>query len=206
MPGRFDPDKYDTVQSRLEKFWEAHPNGAILTSMESVTPDHKSVVIRAEAWFDKADTRPAGSGIAQELAGGNGANATHHVENAETSAIGRALANCGYSGDLRPSLEEMQKIERPAYQNRGGGNQGSGNNSSNGSQRPPQVAVNTAEGEIRDCFNCHAPVRFATVKGKMDRFNADGGLHFKTCGKGATGYESSTPATAGLSDRDAPGR
>ena len=108
----FDLASYDTVHDRLKRFWLDHPDGAIITDMVSVTPDHKSVIIRAQVWFDKADTMPAGVGLAQENQGGNGPNGASWVEVADTSAVGRALANCGYSGNLRPSREEMQKPSR----------------------------------------------------------------------------------------------
>jgi hypothetical protein len=34
------------------------------------------------------------------------------LENCETSAIGRALANAGFSGNKRTSREEMEKVAR----------------------------------------------------------------------------------------------
>ena len=111
MPA-YDPAQYDTVHDRLKRFWQDHPSGAIITDMVSVTPDHKSVIIRAQVWFDKADTMPTGVGLAQENQGGGGPNSTSWTENADTSSVGRALANCGYSGNLRSSREEMQKASR----------------------------------------------------------------------------------------------
>jgi hypothetical protein len=42
------------------------------------------------------------------------ANKTSALENAETSAIGRALANAGYSGNKRTSRQEMEKVARGA--------------------------------------------------------------------------------------------
>jgi hypothetical protein len=50
------------------------------------------------------------TGYAYE-AQGQGVNKDAWVENAETSAIGRALANMDYCGTLRPSHEEMSKTE-----------------------------------------------------------------------------------------------
>jgi hypothetical protein len=40
------------------------------------------------------------------------ANKTSALENCETSSIGRALANAGYSGNRRATREEMAKVER----------------------------------------------------------------------------------------------
>ena len=111
MPA-YNPEMYDTVHDRLKRFWLDHPNGAIITDMVSVTPDHKSVIIRAQVWFDRTNVMPAGVGLAQENQGGGGPNSTSWTENADTSSVGRALANCGYSGNLRSSREEMQKASR----------------------------------------------------------------------------------------------
>ena len=61
---------------------------------------------------DQSLQLPKASGLAFEIDGGNGANQTSALENAETSAIGRALANAGYSGNKRTSREEMNKVER----------------------------------------------------------------------------------------------
>ena len=108
----FRLEDYDTVEVRLKRFWIDHPTGAVITDMVSVTPDHKSVIVRAKVWFDKADVMPTGVGLAQETQGGNGPNSTSWLECCDTSAVGRALANCGYSGNLRPSREEMAKVSR----------------------------------------------------------------------------------------------
>jgi hypothetical protein len=55
------------------------------------------------------------TGYAEEVRGAGNVNRTSHVENCETSAIGRALANCGMAGSdmsKRPSREEMAKVQR----------------------------------------------------------------------------------------------
>jgi hypothetical protein len=52
------------------------------------------------------------TGLAFEIDGQGMANKTSALENAETSAIGRALANAGYSGNKRASREEMAKVAR----------------------------------------------------------------------------------------------
>jgi hypothetical protein len=61
---------------------------------------------------DQHTNNPKASGLAFEIEGTSGANKTSALENAETSAIGRALANAGYSGNKRASREEMEKVAR----------------------------------------------------------------------------------------------
>jgi len=110
MPG-FNLDNYETVEDRLVKFWADHTNGRVITSIHYY--DDTRILIRAEVYFDREDVRPVASGYAEELRGASPVNRTSHAENAETSAIGRALANCGYAAKgARPSREEMQKVQR----------------------------------------------------------------------------------------------
>jgi len=110
MPG-FNLDNYETVEDRLVKFWADHTDGRINTSIHYY--DDTRILVRAEVYFDREDVRPVASGYAEELRGASPVNRTSHAENAETSAIGRALANCGYAAKgARPSREEMQKVER----------------------------------------------------------------------------------------------
>jgi hypothetical protein len=110
MPG-FNLDNYETVEDRLVKFWDDHTDGRINTSIHYY--DDTRILVRAEVYFDREDVRPVATGYAEELRGASPVNRTSHAENAETSAIGRALANCGYAAKgARPSREEMQKVQR----------------------------------------------------------------------------------------------
>lgn len=111
MSGRFNLNDYVTVDERIDKFWDAHrADGSIQTEVCWVADDGGSVAIRASVYLGP---RLIATGIAQEERGTGGANRTSWWENAETSAIGRALANYGMSlSKQRPSREEMAKAER----------------------------------------------------------------------------------------------
>jgi hypothetical protein len=180
MAARYNADDYEDVASRIKRFKADYPDSRIITHALS-DPNLKDwVVVRAEVFLTASDLLPAASGLAQEHPG-SGANATSWWENAETSGIGRALANCGYSGDKRASREEMQKTERPAYKYP---------YLAQPSHAPRPAAPDPQSGEIGPCGKCQAPVRFALENGKRERYNADNSLHFKSCGNGPTGYES----------------
>jgi hypothetical protein len=107
----FDLGNYETVEDRLARFWTDHPNGRI--NSELVVQDGDQVIFKAAVYFDAADPIPRATGYAEELRGSSPVNKTSHLENCETSAIGRALANCGYSTrGKRASREEMTKVAR----------------------------------------------------------------------------------------------
>jgi hypothetical protein len=109
---RFNLDNYETVETRLAKFWEQYPNGQVFTQIHHY--DDNKVVFRAEIYKDISDPRPVATGYAEELRDTSPVNKTSHVENAETSAIGRALANFVFQSKTapRPSREEMEKVAR----------------------------------------------------------------------------------------------
>jgi hypothetical protein len=109
---RFNLDNYETVEQRLAKFWEQFPNGQVFTQIHHY--DETRVVFRAEVYKDITDPRPVATGYAEETRDASPVNRTSHVENAETSAIGRALANYIFQSKAapRPSREEMAKVQR----------------------------------------------------------------------------------------------
>ena len=115
----FDLSSYETVEDRLVRFWAEHGPGArVETTMMSYDGD--SCVFRAEIYFKNSETVPTATGYAQEIRSERGVNSTSFVENCETSAIGRALANCGYATHgKRPSREEMSKVSRAEIPNAG---------------------------------------------------------------------------------------
>lgn len=117
---KFKLEEYDPVDSRIKKFYSDHEDGGILTDVISDPNNTNYVVVRASVLIGD---RIRATGLAQEFRDTElsrtrsgqtyeSVNYTSWVENAETSAIGRALANFGYSGAKRPSREEMEKAER----------------------------------------------------------------------------------------------
>jgi hypothetical protein len=111
----FNPADYAEVAERLPLFWKDCPRGRIITDI--VVDDGQRIVIRAELYADIADTVPTTTGYAEEIRGSSMVNKTSALENCETSAIGRALANYQYQGSKkRASLEEMVKVYRQGEQ------------------------------------------------------------------------------------------
>lgn len=107
----FNLDDYEPVAVRHSRWLEAHPNGRTITRMIS-EPGADICVMKAELWIDDV---PIATGHAEEVRGAGNVNRTSHVENCETSAVGRALANAGMAGtdvNKRPSREEMAKVQR----------------------------------------------------------------------------------------------
>lgn len=105
----FNIEDYAPVQERITQFYRDHPDGRIVTRLESLPDDFGQCRYRADCYRAALDTLPAASGHAVGIAGGKGPAALAWEETAETSAIGRALANLGYakSRQDRPSREEM---------------------------------------------------------------------------------------------------
>jgi len=105
----FNLDDYETVEERLIKYWKDHPDGQIHTEVLEQTSSR--FIVKASIYRTEADARPWTTGLAEETVQGRGVNATSALENCETSAIGRALANAGYATKgKRASREEMSKV------------------------------------------------------------------------------------------------
>ena len=105
----FNLEDYETVEERLIKFWKDHPDGQIHTKVIDYSSGR--FIVEASIYRTEADARPWTTGLAEETVQGRGVNATSALENCETSAIGRALANAGYATKgKRASREEMTKV------------------------------------------------------------------------------------------------
>ena len=129
----FNLDDYEPVASRLAR-WLEQTEGQPRVITHLVHYQENRCVFRAELWV--GDVLIA-TGWAEETRGDGNVNRTSHLENCESSAVGRALANAGLAGSdpaKRPSREEMSKVARA-----GGGTGGTPTGSSHYAT-PKQVA------------------------------------------------------------------
>ena len=109
----FDLESYATVQERIAQFYQDFPDGSIRTFL--VKSDGPEAVFEARCYRtpEEAALGIYTSGWAREVEGKTPVNRTSHLENCESSAVGRALANLGYATDARrPSRSEMIKVAR----------------------------------------------------------------------------------------------
>ena len=105
----FNLADYEPVEVRLEKFIKDYPSFRIATELEVV--EASRYIVKAYLFKDASDSVAWATGYAEETVTSRGVNQTSALENCETSAIGRALANAGYAPKgKRPSREEMSKV------------------------------------------------------------------------------------------------
>jgi hypothetical protein len=104
-------EDYAPVADRITLFYQRHPHGRIIT--ELVSRGDTEIVFKALVFRSPDERDPAATGWASERIGDGEINTVACLENTETSAVGRALANLGLTAArLRPSREEMNKAAR----------------------------------------------------------------------------------------------
>ena len=110
----FNLNDYETVADRIRRFKGDWPDSVILTELVEHVGNIGGTrwVMKASIWRERGHDTPDATGWAFEVDGAGMANKTSALENCETSAIGRALANLNYHGDLRATREEMEKVRR----------------------------------------------------------------------------------------------
>jgi hypothetical protein len=112
----FDLNSYETVEQRHARAIEAYPDLRCVLLNHSTPEDREKGVWVVEARVylsadDQANDLPKATEWAFEIDGQGMANKTSALENANTSALGRAL-RWALGGSRGPSREEMEKVAR----------------------------------------------------------------------------------------------
>ena len=103
--------EYETVASRLKKFCEKFPvEDGWSIQTEVLKSDNERVIVKAS--FFIPDGKLLRTGHAEEFRNSSQINKTSALENAETSAIGRLLANSGFLSQNIASAEEVLNATR----------------------------------------------------------------------------------------------
>ena len=115
MP-RFDLNSYETVEQRHARVLADYPDLRCVLINHTTAEDraNKTWVVEARVYLtdgDQANDLPKATEWAFEIDGQGMANATSALENACTSALGRAL-RWAVGGPKGPSREEMAKVQR----------------------------------------------------------------------------------------------
>jgi hypothetical protein len=114
----FNIEDYEPVAARFARFIEWRKTSehffAVVSEMLSA-PGSDVCVFKTTILCDGV---PVATGHAEEIRNAGNVNRTSHVENCETSSLGRCLANfpmanfAGSDVNKRPSREEMAKVQR----------------------------------------------------------------------------------------------
>ena len=114
--------KYVTVNERLKYFRDKYPSYGLLS--EVVGMDSDAVCIKATIYDENG--KPIATGLASEERVSSNINKTSYVENCETSAWGRCLANFGIGIDenvasadeLSNALERQEALREKIDKNK----------------------------------------------------------------------------------------
>jgi len=102
----FDLSNYVEVADRLREWYAKHPTARIVTTI--VDQSEKRVTVKAEVFRKADETLPAGVGhSALAIPGTTPYTRGAELENAETSAIGRALVAAGLPSKKIASADEV---------------------------------------------------------------------------------------------------
>ena len=110
MPG-FDMSDYVPVNERVEQFYKAHPEGSIQSEIVELTESR--VTVKAYAYRSADDTRPGIGHSSLEIPGKTTFTRGSEIENAETSAWGRAIAALGFEVKRGVSSAEEVRNKQP---------------------------------------------------------------------------------------------
>lgn len=102
MPVNIHGKEYLTVADRIHAVRQEHPEWRIITHLV----DSGQLVVMS-ATIQDGEGKTIATGYAEEERGSSNINRTSALENAETSAVGRALAFAGYQGTEIASADEV---------------------------------------------------------------------------------------------------
>jgi hypothetical protein len=105
-------DNYVTVAERIAAFYQSYPTGRICTQILEHNEESGFILMRAEVFRSTDDAQPSATGHAFEVRGDGYVNRTSYIENAETSAVGRALALLGF--EVRRGIASREEMEKAA--------------------------------------------------------------------------------------------
>jgi hypothetical protein len=112
-----DLDEYVPVAHRISLFYERFPKGRIVTRLVARSAD--VIVVQASVYRTETERQPSATGLASERPGDGDVNTVACLENTETSAVGRALANLGFHATRRrPSYHGSSPASRDAVSKR----------------------------------------------------------------------------------------
>jgi len=111
MPGKFDMSDYVPVNERIEAFTKAYPDGSLQSEIVELTAER--VTIKAYAYRTPDDPRPGTGHSSLEIPGATPYTKGSEIENAETSAWGRAIAALGFEVKRGISSAEEMRNKQP---------------------------------------------------------------------------------------------
>lgn len=103
---------YVTVAERIERFYERYPEGRIVTTIVEHDAERGFILMRAEVYRHPDDAMPSASGHAYEYRDAGYVQKTSYIEVGETSAVGRALALCGF--EVKRGIASREEMEKQA--------------------------------------------------------------------------------------------
>lgn len=105
MPVNIHGKTYVTVAERVNMFREGHPLSEGWGIHSEVLKAENPVLVKA--WITDPGGGVVAVGHAEEIRNSTTINRSSALENAETSALGRALAAAGFSGSEYASADEL---------------------------------------------------------------------------------------------------
>jgi hypothetical protein len=102
----FDMRDYVPVNERISAFYEQHPDGSLQSEIVELTTDR--VTVKAYAYRSDADPRPGIGHSSLAIPGSTSFTKGSEIENAETSAWGRAIAALGF--EVKRGLATAEEV------------------------------------------------------------------------------------------------